>query len=95
MEEKIYELIATWARVPTWFTSHGHDERRFKEAILDLIDNLGTEIPRSDFKAALKRHADNTVPMLGMPNDFSEIIEKRTSKAFEIINNYGKVNDMK
>ena len=95
MEEKIYELIATWAQVPTWFTSHEHDERRFKEAILELIESLGTEISRSDFKAALKRHADNTVPMLGSPNDFSEIIEERTVKAFEIINNYTNGNDVK
>jgi len=29
MEDRIYELITSWAGIPTWHTSHALDQERF------------------------------------------------------------------
>jgi|GEM_PF-2491063 len=86
MQDQIFDLISSWAKIPTWYTSHPQDERRFNEAITRLVETMGTDVKISDFKNALTKHAENTVPMLGMPDDFDEIINVYTEKAFKIIN---------
>lgn len=85
MENKIYEAISGWASVSTWFTSHPLDERRFNDAIANLINTVGTNIQREDFEAALMRHASGTTPTLGSPSEWDEYVSDFTDKAMVIV----------
>ncbi len=33
----MYEVFDGFCRIPTWETMHGHDERRFEEALADVV----------------------------------------------------------
>jgi len=35
----LYEVFDRFCRVHTWETMHGHDERRFEEALAEVIDD--------------------------------------------------------
>lgn len=54
MEDRIYELIESWAGVPTWHTSHSLDQERFSKAMKNIVSGLGESI---DIEAFEKRCA--------------------------------------
>lgn len=85
MEDKIYEIIKSWAGISTWYTNHPLDQRRFIEAMHDLISELGTNIDIDAFKTALRRHAENNAPILGTPKSWDEPVAQFTIKAETII----------
>lgn len=85
MKNKIYEAISSWASVSTWYTSHPLDERRFNEAIANLVNTVGSNIQREDFEAALMNHANGTSPTLGSPSAWDEYVSDFTDKAMVII----------
>lgn len=33
----MYEVFDRFCRIPTWETLHGHDERRFEEALAEVV----------------------------------------------------------
>ena len=79
--DKIYELLSGWARRPTWYTSHPSDQNRFRNAIDALIGNDLTDIRQEEFRAALQRYADNTLPLLGQPADWTNTLDQFTEMA--------------
>lgn len=81
MEDKIYEIIKDWARVPTWHTNHALDQKRFYQAIERLVSELNSPIDIEDFEKALRRHAEQTPDMLGKPNNFDDLIHSFAIKA--------------
>lgn len=62
---QVYEVISHWARIPTWHTSHPADEKRFKEAVAMLRDEIGAGIEIEDVRSALYRHRDENPVLLG------------------------------
>ena len=85
MEDRIYELIEGWAGVPTWYTGHALDERRFSEAMDLLIAELGPGISSGDFENALRRHAEHNPAMLGAPKNWGDLVAEFTAKAMTIL----------
>jgi len=85
MEDKIYEAIQGWAGMPTWYTTHALDERRFNEAIANMIETVGVDIQREQFETALMRYATNTPAMLGTPKEWGSVVSGFTEKAMTII----------
>jgi len=84
MEDDIYEAIAGWAKIPTWYTSHALDEGRFKEAMRNLVEECGTNIDRNEFENALRRHAKETLPLLG-PGPQEKDIQRYTDWAMKFL----------
>lgn len=62
---KVYEVLSHWARIPTWHTSHPADEKRFRETLTMLRDNIGAEIEIEDVRSTLYRHRDENPALLG------------------------------
>tara|TARA_R110002049_G_scaffold285233_1_gene466031 strand:+ start:2756 stop:3034 length:279 start_codon:yes stop_codon:yes gene_type:complete len=83
--EQIYEAISGWAGVPTWYTSHPLDEKRFNSAIHTLIETVGTDITHAQFEEALRRHVSNNPPTLGEPTEWDKLIDQYSDKAMAII----------
>lgn len=81
MEDRIYEIISSWAGVSTWYTTHPSDQRRFSLAIRDLVDELGPAIDIEAFERALRKHAENNPAVLGNPAHWDSVIEKYVLKA--------------
>lgn len=86
MEDRVYEIIRSWAGIATWHTSHPLDQDRFSKAMQDLIAELGSDIDIKVFENALRRHAESNPAMLGDPEYWDELITKFTIKAEEIFN---------
>jgi len=61
----VYDIISHWARIPTWHTSHPAGERRFKEAVAMLRDEIGAGVEIEDVRSALYRHRDENPMSLG------------------------------
>jgi hypothetical protein len=79
MNVKIYELLKGWARVPTWYTGHPADNRRFDSAISTLIEEFGREVNPEDIRDALFRFRKEAPELLGgKPSDekIEELVEK-------------------
>jgi len=90
MEERIYEIIKSWAGVSTWHTHHPMDQERFSVAMHNLITELGSSIDIECFQNALRRHASNNVDILGNPEHWDDLIDKHTINA-EMIFTYESV----
>lgn len=63
--DRVYETLSHWARIPTWHTSHPADEKRFREALTMLRDDIGAEIEVEDVRSAMCRHRDENPALLG------------------------------
>lgn len=85
MEDRIYEIIASWAAVPTWYTSHPLDQDRFSKAMASLVDELGQNIDINEFERALRRHAEVNPEVLGNPEHWDKVITKYVLKAETIL----------
>ncbi|UJF24455.1 hypothetical protein L0B52_09020 [Suttonella sp. R2A3] len=80
MEDKIYEIIKSWAGIPTWHTTHPLDQERFSIAMHNLVSDLGANVDIEAFQNALRRHAESHVDILGAPDHWDELILKFTIK---------------
>lgn len=81
MEDKIYDIISSWAAIPTWYTTHPLDQKRFSQAMKKIIDEFGPNIDINDFENALRRHAENNPAILGNPQHWDKIINDFAIKA--------------
>ena len=81
VEDKIYDLLKGWANIPTWHTSHPMDQERFSLAMNRIVSELGTSIDIEAFESALKRHAEQSIDMLGNPTHWDEVINRFVLKA--------------
>lgn len=63
--DEVYEALSHWARIPTWHTSHPADEKRFRETITLLRDDVGAGIEIEDVRSAMCRHRDENSELLG------------------------------
>lgn len=81
MENRIYDLIASWAGVSTWHTSHPLDQERFSIAMHNVIAELGSAVDIDAFENALRRHANSNLTLLGTPEHWDELIAKFIIKA--------------
>jgi len=63
--EGLYEELAPWARVPTAFTSHPADERRFAQVLESLRELGGTQLSEGDIRIVLKQHRNDALEILG------------------------------
>lgn len=62
--QDVYDVLHPWARVSTWFTGHGHDERRLREVVDQF--RRWRERPSEDvLRVALSRHRDENLELLG------------------------------
>lgn len=60
----IYETLTPWARIPTWFTAHGHDERRLAEVVSKM--QRWQHPPTEDqLRVALSQHREENPELLG------------------------------
>lgn len=87
MDSRIFELIRPWAAIPTWYTSHPLDQKRFSKAMHALISELGPDLNMDDFEKALRQHAETNPAVLGNPEHWDDIIESYLLKA-ETISTY-------
>ena len=85
MEDRIYEIIKSWAGIPTWHTTHPSDQNRFSRVMHELVSELGADLDIDKFENALRRHAENNPMMLGDPNNWDELVAKYTIKAETIL----------
>ena len=85
MEEKIFTIIKSWAGVSTWYTHHPLDNQRFSKAMVNLVEELGSDINLDDFRNALCRHANNNPATLGQPKCWDDIVDEFVLKAEAII----------
>ncbi len=81
MEDKIYEILSSWAGVSTWYTTHPGDQSRFSKAMRSIVEELGASIDIEAFERALRRHAEKNPAVLGNPEHWDKIIEKYVLKA--------------
>jgi len=81
MEDRIYEIIKSWAGVSTWHTTHPLDQNRFSKAMHKLVSELGANLDIDAFENALRRHAENNPAMLDESAHWDELITKFTIKA--------------
>lgn len=81
MENKIYEIIKSWAGSSTWHTSHPLDQGRFVTAMHNLVSELGATIDIDHFESALRRHAERNPATLGSPEHWDDLIAEFTIKA--------------
>ena len=70
MGTEIYQAIAGWAGISTWFTYHPNDQARFYEAITKLHRELGSRVNETNLRDAIKKHRDENPGTLdGSPSD--------------------------
>ena len=81
MEDRIYELIKSWAGVPTWHTTHPMDQERFSVAMHNVIAELGAAVDIEAFENALRRHAESNPAILGAPEHWDNLITEFAIKA--------------
>lgn len=65
MQNVIYEELAPWARVPTWYTSHPADEKRLHSVIARLRRHVGQQLREDDLRIALLQHRRGNLEILG------------------------------
>lgn len=62
--QNVYEVLRPWAGIATWFTAHGHDERRLGE-VLGKFRRWGSPPTEDELRVALTRHRDENPDLLG------------------------------
>jgi hypothetical protein len=68
--EGLYQELAPWARVPTAFTTHPADERRFAEVLESVRELGGSQPSETDIRIVLRQHRDDALEILGgKPSD--------------------------
>jgi len=70
MQDKIYEAIECWARVPTCYTGHPEDIKRFNAAMIKLYLEVGANISAEDIRQVLKKYREKTPSF--WPDDMSD-----------------------
>lgn len=65
MQNSLYEDLAPWARLPTWYTSHPADEARLHSVVARLRRYVGQRVREEDLRIALLQHRKGNVEILG------------------------------
>ncbi|GFS22318.1 hypothetical protein ElyMa_003360600 [Elysia marginata] len=86
MTNEIFEIMAPWAGVSTWYTTHPLDQERFSQVMANLVARFGHKIDIEEFEAALRKHAGLNPAILGNPKHWDEVISKFVLKAETILN---------
>ena len=60
----IYETLSRWARIPTWFTAHGHDERRLAD-VVSRMQRWQVPPTEDELRVALSQHRGENPELLG------------------------------
>jgi hypothetical protein len=69
MKDKIYEITKGWAGHSTWFTGHPLDQKRRKDVLDRLYEELGQGMDEIAFREAIERHnRENDELLEGKPS---------------------------
>jgi len=64
-QNAVYEELAPWARISSWYTSHPADEKRLHSVIATLRRRIGQQLREEDLRIALLQHRRENVDILG------------------------------
>lgn len=78
--EELKELLAPWAKVATWDTSHPLDQARFNQAVAAAIRHFGTELDVSHFRKAINdiasQHHQRDITNPDLANKINKMSQK-------------------
>lgn len=76
--------LRQWAQVETWHTNHPSDEKRFNQALNNVITKLGLHIHGSDLEEAIMTLTEETSPNM-LQSEREKLVHSFLVKAENII----------
>ncbi len=87
----MYEVFDRFCRVHTWETMHGHDERRFEEALAEVVhdplfspDAMGDHIRRNHAEPIWPKSEAHIEAVIG------RLVARATERQIEIVSRIGR-----
>lgn len=62
--QAVYDALRPWAGIATWFTAHGHDERRLS-AVIEVLRRWREPPAEDELRVALTQHREENPELLG------------------------------